>query len=245
MVSLAPVMSLAPVVVLLLVVALLAALAMTAYARWCDAGASGETSDKAGDKAGGGASGPRRHRGPDFAKSSHLVVDTLNLAHWRRAPAGKQEITTAAVIDTIDATAAALRARHPGRVMYVLKDRESRASGAATHAALADCAKRNQVYIILAERYSDPPRGNPRSGAHSARGRDDFLLAVLAARWRCAALTEDRFRDFGEFRSTLQPFHATEFAYWSNLPTREYYRPESPAYSRLKAPRTVRYADYF
>ncbi len=182
----------------------------------------------------GGAA--RRARPP----SPNLVVDTLNLAHWLAGEALNPERIVAA----IDRTAAALKARHPGRVMYVLKDRDSEFNDAAAHALYHEAARRNGVYVIVAEQYRDPPRGPAASRAHSARGRDDFLMAVLAAKWRCPVLTEDRLRDFAEFRATLQPFHTYEFAYWRALPHQESYRPDSRAYARLRKPFAVRYADY-
>lgn len=178
-------------------------------------------------------------------RSPHVVVDTLNLAHWLRGESARP-LAAAEIIAAIDKTAPILKKKHAGRVMYVLKDRESQLNGEAAHAEFMACAERNRVYIITAEKYADdPPSGNPRSTAHSAAGRDDFLVAVLARRWRCAALTEDRLRDFGEFRSALQPFHVYEHAYWRASVAQEYYRPESPAYSRLRKPRTVGFAEYF
>lgn len=195
---------------------------------------------RAGAFVGGGP--PRR--GPDPRRSAHLVVDALNLVHWLlRDPAARP--SPEAVAAAIDATAPALTARHPDRVIYVVKDRESALNTPAAHAVYRLAAERNGVYIAVAERYADPPRGVPVSAEHSARGRDDFLLAVLAHRYRCAALTEDRFRDFARFRATLQPFHFYEFAFWRHLPHRDFIRPEAAAFARLRPPPAVRYAAYF
>jgi hypothetical protein len=192
-------------------------------------------------------------RGPDYSKSPHIVVDTLNLTHWlheqrrRQRPLDEKPLTlTAAVIaETVDRTAAILRARHGGRVMYVVKDRESQFSDDAAREVYKRAAERNGVYLLAAERYPDPPKGVAASAEHSARGRDDFFEAVLAHRWRCAVLTEDRLLDFGRFRATVQPFHVYEFAFWRALPHREFVRPESAAYVRMKKPRVVRFANYF
>jgi hypothetical protein len=184
-------------------------------------------------------------RGPDYAKSPHLVVDTLNLAHWIRGSEGGLAMSPAIIADTIDRTAPALRARHAGRVMYVLKDRESQFNDEAAREVYRQAAVRNRVYVLAAERYPDPPKGVPPSAEHSARGRDDFFTALLARRWRCAVLTEDRLRDFDRFRATIQPFHVYEFAFWRAAPHREFIRPEAPAYARLARPRLVRYAGYF
>jgi len=189
---------------------------------------------------GAGARETRGARAPKKRASQHVVVDTLNLAHWL----SEKPLSVSEIIATIDETAPALKKQFSGRVMYVLKDRESRLTSEAAHRAYQDCAERNRVYVIIAEKYADPPSGNARTAAHSARGRDDFLVSVLADRWRCLALTEDRLRDFREFRQTLQPFHAYEFAYWRDRPAREYFRPESVAYSRLRKPRTASFSEY-
>ena len=185
--------------------------------------------------------------GVDFAKSPHLVVDTLNLTHWLCERRGRRPALTPALIaETIDGTAAALRRRHTGRVMYVLKDRESQFNDEAARDIYRRAAERNKVYVSAAERYADPPAGIPADPAtHSSRGRDDFYMSLLANRHRCAVLTDDRLRDFAEFRTTVPPFHVVEYAFWRDQPLREFIRPEAPAYIRMRKPRMVRPADYF
>jgi hypothetical protein len=89
----------------------------------------------AGVTATGGAPHRRAARPQREAASSHLVVDTLNLVHWLRD--GKRAgapVTTAEIVGAIDASAAALRRRYAGTVVYVLKDQESRLNSAATRA---------------------------------------------------------------------------------------------------------------
>lgn len=194
------------------------------------------------------AKASRRPRMPDPANSPHVVVDTLNLAHWlRKKKTGP--LSTSDIIGAIDATAATLKLRHPGRVMYIMKDRESRFNSEEARDLIRQTAERNGIYISIAEQYSEPLRGAaPREASpaeHSTRARDDFLMAVLASRWRCAALTEDRLRDFDRFRDTVSPFHVYEYAYWRKLPVRDFIRPDSPAYSRLRKPKRLRYVDYF
>jgi len=188
--------------------------------------------------------GPARRRAPDPAQSPHIVVDTLNLTHWHLRGRGAV-LSPALIAETIDATAPALKLRHPGRVMYVLKDRESQFNDDAARAVYKDAASRNGVYVSAAERYPDPPAGAKASAEHSARGRDDFYMGVLAHRYRCAVLTADRLRDFGSFRATVQPFHVVEYAFWRDLPHREYVRPDAAAYSRMKKPRTIHPSAYF
>jgi hypothetical protein len=173
---------------------------------------------------------------------THIVIDTLNLTHWLHS---KAPLSPEAIASTIDETAPILLSRYKGRVMYVLKDRESQFNDEKARKVYQDAAKRNGVYVYIAERYPDPPKGVKISTEHSARGRDDFYISLLANRWRCPVLTEDRMRDFSSFRGTIQPFHVYEFAFWRDLPNREFIRPESAAWRQLKKPRMIRYNLYF
>ena len=184
----------------------------------------------------GGGRTPRR------LKNEHIVVDTLNLAHHiGRPPKSARDIAA-----VIDATSATLRRAHPGRVMYALKDRESVHLDADARDVFRAAAERNKVYVIAAERYLDGPRSTKspspqneterRAAEHAARGRDDFLASVLASRWKCAVLTDDRMHDFDLFRSSVAPFHTIEFAFWRSQPLREFYRADSLAYARLRRP---------
>jgi hypothetical protein len=191
-----------------------------------------------------GGTTAKRPRILDPAKSPHVVVDTLNLTHWlRKEKTGPLRLSE--IVSTVDATAPTLKLRHSGRVMYILKDQETQFNTDEARDIIRQTAERNGVYISVAERYPDPPSGVKASAEHSSRARDDFLMAVLAARWKCAALTDDRLRDFDRFRDTISPFHVYEFAYWRKLPLRDFIRPESSAYSRLRKPKRLLYSSYF
>lgn len=167
-----------------------------------------------------------------------IVVDTLNLTHWL----GAKNVDTCAIVAAIDKTAPALRKKYPGRVMYVVKDRESVLNDANTRIQFADAAKRNSVYIYAVERYEDET-ASAKNAPHSAGARDDLYMALLARRYKCPILTEDRFRDFDKFRSDVRPFHVYEFAYWRSLPERDYVRPS--ALTGLKKQPAVRYSSVF
>ena len=188
----------------------------------------------------GGIEG-RRHSGRRPSSSSHLIIDTLNLSYWLHG----LPPTPALIASTIDQSAPVLRAQYAGQVVYVLKDRDSRFIDEAARRIYQQAAGRNGVAVCIAERYSDPPVGNKPSKEHSSRGRDDFYIAILAARYRCAVLTADTFRDFERFRATLSPFHVIEFSHWRDLPAREFIRPESLQYSRLRKPKTIPPSTYF
>ena len=184
---------------------------------------------------------------PDKAKAPHIVVDTLNLTHWLENRSGSgsgHKFGPEAIIAAIDRTAPILKLRHHDRVMYVVKDRDTQFNDEAARRTYAEAARRNGVYVYVVERYQDPPAGPTTSDDHSARGRDDFYISALAHKWRCAILTEDRMRDFDKFRANIQPFHVYEYAYWRDLPTRDFISPASAGYSRLKKAKRVGYEEY-
>ena len=209
---------------------------------------------------GGGAD----QRRPAAARASkNLVVDTLNLMHWLRAQrlevrSQRLEVDVprpdaprvdaalrpdASVIAAIAYAAPRLQKRYSGTITFVLKDRDSRAHamGSATRGAFQAAAERYRVHIACAERYPDNPTGAKQQTKHSAAGRDDFYMCWLARQHRCCVATEDRLRDFAEFRTTVAPFIAYTFTHWRALPTRDFLRPDACA--RLRPPCAVRFAD--
>jgi predicted nucleic acid-binding protein len=197
------------------------------------------------------------------ADSPHVVVDTLNVAHWlRRADAqaqgvaeSRRPLTPAEVAAAVERLAPALKARFPGTVTFVLKDRDRALNDDATRAVYAAAAKRAGVVIAIAERYADPPaseagrraaaKGPRAREEHAAAGRDDFYTALLAWRYRCPVVTNDALRDFGEFRALIPPFHTVEYAYWRDRPHRDYIRPDSAAYVPVRRPLRLRPAEVF
>jgi len=185
----------------------------------------------------------------------HIVVDTLNILHvLGKRPSAK------AIVETIDAVAPVLRkgdsgaGGFPGRIMFVVKDRETEHLDEATHAAYAEAAVRNRAYVYAVERYRIPPcvsavnepgarTAATRSPRHSVRSRDDFYAAVLAERWSAPVLTADRFRDFAEWRRTLAPFHVDEYTFSAGPdtpPLRYFVNPKGGGFERMKAPDSVR-----
>ncbi len=178
--------------------------------------------------------------------AAHVVVDTLNLTHWRYTTArNRKKITPEQVIRTIEETAPTLLKAYPGgRIMYVVKDRDSAFNDAAAREAYAETATKCGVYINVVERYDGELEGfalakqKKGAGVHAEGGRDDFYMALLAKKWNCVVLTEDRFRDFDAFRGSVPPFHVYEYAYWRELPERQYIKPLT---ENVKKPRAVRY----
>ncbi len=184
-------------------------------------------------KIGGGGAGKSTHLSP------HIVVDTLNLAHWQG-----RTITPDNIVNTIDETAPTLRAKHSGRIMYVLKDRDSQFNNTEIRKKYKQAAERNQVYVSTAERYEDPPSHSSING-HSSQGRDDFYMSMLANRYRCSILTCDRLRDFDQLRASVPPFHVVEYAFWREAAHNEYVRPSALSFTRMKKPRRIDPSMYF
>lgn len=193
------------------------------------------------------ASGGASRKPRPLLKDQHIVVDTLNLTHWlfstSKAPA---QISVPTIVRTIELTAQKLKETFPGRVMYVVKGPDKVFNDPEARDAYATAARSHGVYVYLIEQYSEPPRPSRRkSRSHSARGRDDFYSALLAKKYKAPVLTEDRFRDFEEFRAHVQPFTVLEFAFWRALPETDYVDPQSGAYRTLKKPFAVRYGEVF
>jgi hypothetical protein len=175
--------------------------------------------------------------------SPNIVVDTLNLAHWLFKP--KHGLTPDLIVDAIDRTAPVLQKKHSGRIMYVLKDRESQFNDAEIRDKYRKAAIRNKAYLFVAERYEDPPQSSAVASGHSRLGRDDFYMSLLAGKNKCAVITADRLRDFSRFRDTIPPFRAYEYNYWRQMPIEDFIRPSSQAYASLRKPITIHPAKYF
>ena len=181
---------------------------------------------------GGGARLLRKRRvGPT---SDHVVVDTLNLAHW----VGATPISIDNVIKTIDYLTPILRKTYPGRIIFTLKDPTVGFFGVDEHGKLKAAADRNRVYIYVAEKYRDPPRETKKIdlAEHSTKGRDDFYMSLLADRYQAVVLSGDKLGDFEKFRSSIPAFQVWEFNYWKELPTMDYIRPEADAFKKIKRP---------
>jgi hypothetical protein len=180
------------------------------------------------------------------------VVDTLNLTHWARSGDPTRPLTTCDIIGTIRESAPLLRKKYPGHLMFVTKDRETATNDRRTRALYEDAARSNGVHVHLVERYADAPGetaphpswralGRPAGAApsHAERGRDDFLMGVLARRHRCPVLSRDRFRDFAELKGEVRPFLVREFSPHRDFPETQQYNPGAAEFAALRAPRRL------
>ena len=199
----------------------------------------------------GGAPHRQMTRPKRKTTSDHLVVDTLNLVHWlHKCKQSHAPISTAEIVSAIDKSAPQLRRRYSGVIVYVLKDQESRLNSAEIRAQYQEAAERNRVHIACTERSDFAALGAQSASVqanlhakHAALGRDDFYMCLQADRYRSAVATCDRLRDFAEFRAAIAPFHTVTFVYWRATPERDFIRPASPAYARLRKPHTIEFSD--
>lgn len=168
----------------------------------------------------------------------HIVVDTLNLAHWY---AQKKKIESADIVRAITRTAPALRKRYAGEVVYVLKDSDSGRGGGVDYEALA---RREKIQIVLVLKdapasSADFRRPTQDAAAHSARGRDDFAVGMLAWKLRCRALTNDGMRDFEDVKKNARPF-IMRTLHWARRPTQVHITPHMV---EVRRPRRLRFSD--
>ena len=156
-----------------------------------------------------------------------------------------------------------------GLLIYVIKDRDGTLNESAVRAAYQAAAEKYRVEITSVEQdmgsatvargrdsgaqshaargrdsgvQSHAARGRDTGAqSHAARGRDDFYTCLLARRYRCAVASEDRLRDFDEFRAAVPPFRTVTFTHTRALPANDFIRPSDSAYARLKRPRMLRF----
>lgn len=180
-----------------------------------------------------------------------VVVDTLNVTHALRdgkKPArsrSSRPLTLCEIIEAIDRTAPALKEDHE-RVIYVTKSRDNPTPEelARQQSLYAAAARRNGAYVYVIEEYprDTQPRGKrAKQAPHAARGRDDFLIGVLAYEWRARVLSKDKFRDFEDVRTSVEPFHVYVYSPYDDAeapPERLYINPQAEKYRGLRKPRS-------
>lgn len=202
------------------------------------------------------------------AERQDVVVDTLNLTHHllqqgtlqkddegvgatpRRAGARVAPLTRCDILAAIRYATPVLRQHFSGRIIYVVKDRDSLPNSAASRALYLRTARETGAHVHIVER---PSEARPRASwqpagavgaTHQRAGRDDFYLGLLAWKLRCGALTEDRMRDFERLKSEVDPFVVLELAPWAERPAKNYVNPGARDYARVGPPTRLAFADY-
>ena len=191
-------------------------------------------------------------------ESKNLVVDTLNLTHWLQRRSSLKKVELCDILSAIEETAPILRSAYPGRVIYVTKDRETRADKADAdrrRALYQATARRAGVYINVVERLPELHEGvsslirakasvaekDRGSKSHASLGRDDFYLIMLAWKYNCPVLSRDRFHDLADMKHDLESFHVYGYSPVKNLPERDFVNPAAAEFLRMRRPATVDY----
>jgi len=171
--------------------------------------------------------------------NDHIVIDTLNLLHlvFESDKLGKVVVNEDIIYRTIEISAPVITKKYSGRVMYVIKGKdkiqtdentdqtETDADSEKKYNRLQELCNKYKIYIYYIEQYKDPPKGHKMSAAHASKGRDDFYLMMLANRYKCKILSEDRYRDFGQFNDTIPPFYVYEFTFWALEKKKDFVNP--------------------
>jgi len=186
----------------------------------------------------------RRERAVAGGGPKDVVVDTLNLVHWlrRRVPGGR--IGTCDILGAIDAATPGIRRAYPGRVTFVTKTRETEETPvmkARLRALYQAAAQRNGVHIHVVENL---PGQKKASADHSALGRDDFYIALLAKRYRCPVISRDHYRDLAQMKKgALSTFHVYSYSPTKKTADRDFVNPSAAEFGRLRRPKTVEPGD--
>jgi hypothetical protein len=196
----------------------------------------------------GGAAQTRKARA---LKSENLVVDTLNLTHWLKRRTPLKRVETCDILAAIERTAPILRSCYPGRIIYVTKNRETRAAKVDSErlrALYQAIARRCNVYVNVVERLpgeeDEPDTLRRQKGkSHASLGRDDFYLIMLAWKYNCPVLSRDRFRDLAGMKADLDPFHVYLFSPVKLMPERDFVNPAAAEFRKMGRPASVDYPE--
>ncbi|GFR88192.1 hypothetical protein ElyMa_002511400 [Elysia marginata] len=199
-------------------------------------------------RSGGGVASGRKARA---LESKNIVVDTLNLVHWLKRRSPLKRVETCDILAAIGTTAPILHQKYSGRIIYVTKDRETRAAKSDAErlrALFQTTAHHYNVYIYVVERLPVEKKVERRDGkdkSHAALGRDDFYLIMLAWKYNCPALSQDRFRDLADMKTDLAPFHVYSFSPVKPYPERDFVNPSAAEFRRMQRPAAVDYSKVF
>ena len=168
-----------------------------------------------------------------------IVVDTLNLAGYlfNKAPSEKE------IIHTLRYATPILKSHFPGRIMFVLKDKNSTYNSDTERDIFKQLAHELKIYIYIVEKYED---NSPTwklekkydTQTHSLHARDDLFTIILSKQYRCPILTNDTFSDIQEFKDTVAPFKVLIYDYFTadyKQPTRESIMPTNLTLSKRLA----------
>ncbi len=150
--------------------------------------------------------------------SGNIVVDLLNVAHDL-----DKKMSDKLLISTIIDTTQKLKRFFKDRIMFVVKDANFNCQ---------ELCDKLRIYIYNAEAYD-----KVKYISHTSIGRDDFYCCVLANKFNCSIITNDRMRDFKDFH-TIDRFRITEYNFYSR-PIKDVINPAAYKGRRLKRPNLI------
>ena len=156
-----------------------------------------------------------------------LVIDTLNILHYLGMKPSDKSIRR-----TIEKTIPIIRKKYPGRIMYVVKDRDAGHIKDETKKMYESLAKKHMITIASVEKYKEQPNAkdladHKKNKHHAAQGRDDYYALYLATKFNCWVLTNDKFKDAEDFKKNLIPFRAHEYHYHKKDPDQVFIKPKA------------------
>ena len=166
-----------------------------------------------------------------------IIIDTLNLTYWIYG-----NIDGDNIFNAINLITKQLKDKYKGRMMFVIKDKESEFNTDEDRNKFIKIANDNKIYIYIVEKYKIPPKSSIQLDSkeydkHSSLGRDDFYMSILANKYKCSILTNDRLKDFKSFKYSISPFYVLELNYFIKIPNKDYINPSK--YNKLKKPKKI------
>lgn len=152
-----------------------------------------------------------------------VVIDTLNVCHSLYGSISEDNI-----ILTITFMSNYCHDRYRGRVMFVLKDATNTPMNISFKERLAQLCKVVRCYMYICERID---RNDPYD-SHQSLGRDDFMCAVIAKRYHCPVISNDKMRDFAALKRQVPPFYLTEFSFVNDRVETNYINPQAEIYMK-------------
>lgn len=165
-----------------------------------------------------------------------IIVDTLNLLYWMK----KKGDHTSAVFDLLRETTPKLKSVYYEKIFFVVKNVNFDTN------QIQELCNELKICVALTYDYVDPPKGVEKNDTHSAVGKDDLYMILLAQKYKCAILSNDKFRDIELLKTKIQPYRVVIYNYWAP-PIEDWVRPEIKEYKKIRKSkiRTIKLDDFF
>jgi hypothetical protein len=132
-----------------------------------------------------------------------------------------------AFVDLVNITTPALKSVYSEKIFFVIKNIS------IEPATLQQLCDNLRICIAVTYDYDDPPRGVEKNNTHSALGKDDLYMILLAQKYNCPILSNDKYRDIELLKTKIQPYKVTTYNYWAR-PIEDWVRPEIKEYKKIR-----------